>query len=159
MDATFWATVALAIFVAGLVWLKLPGKIGAMLDDRAERIRKELDEARRLREEAQVLLAEYQRKRREAEGEAEQILAIAKAEADRMTTEANEALAEMITRRTAAAEAKIAQAEGHAVAEVRARAADVAIAAARLILSDKVKGDVAGRLVDDGIATARTRLN
>lgn len=159
MDATFWATVALVIFVAVLIRLKLPGKAGGMLDERAERIRKELDEARRLREEAQAVLAEYQRKRREAEVEAEQILAVAKAEADRMTTEANEALAEMISRRTATAEAKIAQAEGQAVAQVKARAADVAIAAARLILEDKVKGAVAGRLVDDGIAAARARLN
>lgn len=159
MDATFWATVALVVFVAGLVWLKLPGKIGTMLDARADGIRRELDEARRLREEAQAVLAEYQRKRLEAEAEAEQILAVAKAEAERMTVEANDALAEMIARRTATAEAKIVQAEGQAVAEVKARAADVAIAAARIILADKVKGDVAGRLVDEGIATARSRLN
>ena len=159
MDATFWALVALLILVAGLLWMKLPGKVVALLDARAERVRKELDEARRLREEAQAVLAEYQRKRREAEAEAEQILAVAKAEADRMTAEAKEALAEMVARRTAAAEAKIAQAEGQAVAEVKARAADVAIAAARLLLQEKVKGEVAGRLIDDGIAAARTRLN
>lgn len=159
MDATFWATVALAIFIAALVYLKIPGKLTGALDSRADRIRRELDEARRLREEAQSILADYQRKRREAEAEAESILALAQAEADRMTREASTALEEMIVRRTAAAEAKIAQAEGQAIAAVRARATDVAIAAAEVLLSAKVKGEVADRLVADGIETAKQRLN
>jgi F-type H+-transporting ATPase subunit b len=159
MDATFWATVALVLFIALIVYLKVPGKVGSSLDERANRIRRELDEAKRLRQEAEAVLAEYQRKRREAEAEAAQILTLAKADAERMTVEANAALEEMIRRRTAAAEAKIAQAEGQAVAAVKARATDVAIAAARHVLADKVKGGVADRLVEDGIATAKARLN
>lgn len=159
MDATFWAFVALVIFLAVVLYLKVPTKMTAGLDSRADRIRRELDDARRLREEAQAVLAEYQRKRREAEEEASSILAVAKAEAERMTVEAGEALEEMIRRRTAAAETKIAMAESQAVAEVRARAADVAIAAARIVLEGKVVGGIADRLIEDGISAAKTRLN
>lgn len=159
MDASFFALVGLILFFALIAYMKVPGKITAALDSRAERIRRELDEARRLREEAQAVLAEYQRKRKEAEAEAETILSTAKLEAERMTTDARQALDEMIARRTATAETKIAQAEAQAVAEVRARAAEVAVAAARVILQDKVTGDVAGRLLDDGIIAVKTRLN
>lgn len=159
MDATFWALVGLILFFALIIYLKVPGKITASLDNRADRIRRELEEARRLREEAQAVLAEYQRKRKEAEAEAEAILSTAKVEAERMTTEAREALDEMIARRTTAAETKIAQAEAHAVAEVRTRASEMAVAAARLMLEEKVKGDVAGRLLDEGIAAVKSRLN
>lgn len=159
MDATFWALVGLILFLVLIAYLKVPGKITAALDNRAERIRRELEEARRLREEAQAVLAEYQRKRKEAEAEAETILSTAKVEAERMTAEARAALDEMIARRTAAAETKIAQAEAHAVAEVRARAAEVAVAAARVMLEDKVKGDVANQLLDEGIAAVKSRLN
>lgn len=159
MDATFWAMIALFVFIIAMVYLKIPAKLAGSLDARADRIRRELDDARRLREEAQAILAEYQRKRREAEAEAESILALAQAEADRMTAEASASLEEMIARRTAAAEAKIAQAEGQAIAAVRARATDVAIAAAQHLLTAKVKGAVADRLIADGIETAKTRLN
>jgi F-type H+-transporting ATPase subunit b len=159
MDATFWALVGLILFLVLIAYLKVPGKITAALDTRADRIRRELEEARRLREEAQAVLAEYQRKRKEAEAEAETILSTAKVEAERMTTEARAALDEMIARRTAAAETKIAQAEQHAVAEVRARAAEVAVAAARVMLEEKVTGDVAGRLLDEGITAVKSRLN
>jgi F-type H+-transporting ATPase subunit b len=159
MDASFFALVGLILFFALIAYMKVPGKITAALDSRAERIRRELDEARRLREEAQAVLAEYQRKRKEAEAEAETILSTAKLEAERMTTDARQALDEMIARRTATAETKIAQAEAQAVAEVRARAAEVAVAAARVILQDKVTGDVASRLLDDGIIAVKTRLN
>lgn len=159
MDATFWALIALILFIALLYYLKVPGKIGASLDKRAETISNELEEARKLREEAQGLLAEYQRKRREAEEEAEAIVAEAKLEAERMTSEANEALQEMIERRTKAAERKIEQAEGQAVAEVRARAADIAVAAARKILEGKVSGKIADDLMKKSIDEVKGRLN
>lgn len=155
----FWALISLIIFLAILVYYGVPGMIVRSLDGRADRIRKELDEARRLREEAQALLADYQRKRREAEEEAEQIVSDAKSEAERMTEEANAKLEDMIARRTKAAEDKISQAENQAVAEVRARAADLAIAAAERILSDKVKGQVADDLVAQSMDAVRTRLN
>lgn len=159
MDATFWAFVSLVLFLALIVYLKVPGKIGSALDKRADTISKELDEARRLREEAQALLAEYQRKRREAEDEAAAIVAEAKLEAERLTTEANAALEEMIERRTKAAERKIEQAEGQAIAEVRARATDLAVAAAREILGNTVKGDVANDLLGKSIDEVKARLN
>lgn len=159
MDATFWAFIGLVLFIVVIFWVKVPGKIGASLDARAKKIENELEEARRLRDEAQSLLAEYQRKRREAEQEAEDIVAEAKAEAERLTQETNKALEEMIERRTKAAEVKIANAETQAVAEVRARAVDVAVAAAEKILAKKVSGKPAEALISDGIAEVKTRLN
>ena len=81
MDAAFWALVALVIFLGIVIYLKVPGMINKSLDERAERIRNELDEARRLREEAQQLLAEYQRKRKDAEKEAGELIAAAEHEA------------------------------------------------------------------------------
>ncbi len=159
MDATFWALVGLVLFFALIIWLKVPGKVGAALDNRADTIRQELEEARRLREEAQALLAEYQRKRHEAEEEAEAIVAEARHEAERMTIEANQALEEMIERRTRAAERKIEQAEGQALAEVRARATDIAVAAAEAILAAKVKDKVADDLLAKSIEDVRARLN
>jgi len=159
MDATFWALVGLVLFFALITWIKVPGKVGAALDKRADTIRQELEEARKLREEAQALLAEYQRKRHEAEEEAEAIVAEARHEAERMTTEANQALEEMIERRTRAAERKIEQAEGQALAEVRARATDIAVAAAEAILAAKVKDKVADDLLAKSIEDVRARLN
>ncbi len=159
MDATFWAMIGLFLFFALLVWVKVPGKMGAALDDRAEGIRKELDEARRLREEAQALLAEYQRKHREAEEEAENIVAEARREAEMLTKQTEDALNELVERRTALAESKIAMAEGQAMDEVKAMAADVAISAASAILSKKVSGKVADKLISDSIEDVATRLN
>lgn len=155
----FWALVSLFIFIAIVVYYGVPGMIVRSLDGRADRIRKELDEARQLREEAQALLAEYQRKRREAEEEAEQIVSDAKSEAERMTEEANAKLEDMIARRTKAAEDKISQAENQAVAEVRARAADLAIAASERILTQKVKGPVADELLAKSMEDVKGRLN
>lgn len=159
MDATFWALVALILFGFVVAYLKVPGMITKSLDDRADKIRDELNEARRLREEAQSLLADYQRKRREAEGEADAIIAEAKDEADRLTAETNAALEDMIARRTKAAETKIAQAETQAIAEVRARAADVAVSAAEKILATKVTGSVADGILSKSIEEMKTRLN
>jgi len=159
MDATFWALIGLILFFVVIFWVKVPSKIGAALDGRAEKISKELDEARRLREEAQSLLADYQRKRREAEQEAEDIVAEAKAEAERLTEATTKSLEEMIERRTKAAEAKIAQAEAQAVADVRSRATDVAVAAAEKILTSKVGGDKAADLITASIEEVSARLN
>ena len=159
MDQTFWALVGLIIFVGIVIWAKVPGKITSALDDRAEGIRKELDEARRLREEAQALLADYQRKHREAEEEAETIVAEARREAELLTAQTEAALNEMIERRTKVAETKIAMAESQAMAEVRSRAADVAIAAAETILEAKVTGKVAEKLLADSITEIENRIN
>lgn len=157
-DATFWALIALILFFVVITVAKVPHLIARVLDDRIGKIEAELAEARRLREEAQALLVEYEQKRKEAEAEAEEIVAAAKDEAQRMTADAEKALGEMVARRTKAVEDKIVQAEAQALAEVRARSADVAIEAARLILADQVKEHGAA-LVDQSIKDVSTRLN
>jgi len=158
-DATFWALVALIIFLAVVVYLKVPGMIGKSLDDRAEKIRNELEEARKLREEAQALLAEYQKKRKEAEKEAGDIVDAAKREAEMITTEAKQKTEEYVARRTALAEQKIAQAEADAMEEVRGSAVDMALAAATKIIGDKVTGDTATDLFKKSLDEVKTRMN
>jgi F-type H+-transporting ATPase subunit b len=153
-----WVLVSFIIFVAIVLYLKVPAKVTAALDARAARIRAELEEAQRLREEAQSLLAEYQRKRREAEKEAEDIVSLAREEADRLKVESRRQLEEVIARRTRMAELKISQAEAQAVADVRAAATDAAIAAAGRILADKVTGKAASALVADSIEQVKQRL-
>ena len=129
-EAEFWVAVAFAIFVAIAVYLGMPGMIARALDSRVERIKNELDEATRLREEAQELLAEYRRKQQDAEKEAETIVLEARREGERMRAEAAAKVEEFVARRTKMAETKIAQAEAQALADVRAAAADAAVAAA-----------------------------
>ncbi|WP_068080840.1 ATP F0F1 synthase subunit B [Polycladidibacter stylochi] len=159
-DATTWAFVSLILFLALLWYMKVPSKMGASLDAQAENIKQELEGARKLREEAQTLLAEYQRKRTEAEAEAEQIVADAKVEAERLSVEAKEALAEMIARRTANAESKIAQAEANAVAEVTAHAAEVAAKAAELVVAESLQDPAASsKLLDASIKQVKAQLN
>jgi F-type H+-transporting ATPase subunit b len=158
-DNTLWAFVGLVLFLALLVYLGVHKTAFGMLDKRALAIRDELDQARRLREEAQGLLAEYQAKRTAAEREAADIVESAKAEAQRLTADAEVSIREMIERRKKAVETKIAQAETAAIAEVRAVAAEVAIQAATRVLKDKVQGDVAAGLVSKGISDVKARLN
>lgn len=159
MDATFWATVALVIFLGIVVYVGAPGMIGRSLDARAERIRNDLDEARRLREEAQQLLAEYQRKRKEAEQEAGDIVAAARREAELLVADAKTRTEEYVTRRNALAETKIAQAERDAVNEVRSRAVDLAVEAAGRLLADKVDGKADAALFKTSLADVKARLN
>ena len=159
LDATFWALVALVLFIGILVYVKVPGMITKALDDRAEKIRNELEEARKLREEAQALLADYQKKRTEAEMEAANIVDAAKREADTITAEAREKTAEYVARRTAIAESKIAQAEAEALDEVRGSAVDLALAAATRILGEKVTGKAATDLFKKSLDEVKTRMN
>jgi F-type H+-transporting ATPase subunit b len=159
MDATFWATIALVIFIGLIVYLKVPGKIAGALDQRAERIRNELEEARRLREEAQQLLAEYQRKRKEAEQEAGDIVAAAKREANHLVEEAKARTQEYVARRTALAEQKIAQAERDAVNAVRSNAVDIAVAAAARLLDERADADVKAQLFKSSLDDVKARMN
>jgi len=159
LDNTFWTMIALFIFLGIVIRLKLPGRITQTLNGRSDRIRAELDEARRLREEAQVLLAEYQRKRRAAEEEAAGIVAHARRDADQLAAESSKKIEEFVARRTAIAEQKIAQAEAQALTEVKARAVDVAVAAAERIVNAKLSGAQADSLIDKSIAEIRQRLN
>lgn len=156
--ASIWATIGLLIFIGGAVYLGLPKMIGKALDGRINKISEELDEANRLREEAQALLAEYERKRKGAEAEAADIVTAAKDEAKMLAEEAKVSLEEMIARRTKSVEDKIAQAEAQALIEVRSKSADVAIEAARVLLVDQMseQGDA---LVDSAITEVASRLN
>ena len=147
------------VFIGILIYLKVPAKMTAALDARSAKIKSELDDARRLREEAQALLAEYQRRRGEAESEAEEIISHARREAETLAEEARSRLEEYVTRRTRAVEQRIAQAETQAVAEVRGRAIDVAAAAAARILADKARGDAGDQLVGRSIGAVRSNLN
>ena len=158
-EAPFWALVALIIFFALLIYMKVPGTLAGTLDKRAAGIAKELDDARRLREEAEALLAEYQHKARDAAGEAAQIIDQARREADALGAEAKKRMADYVAGRTGMAEQKIAQAEAQAIQEVRALSADVAIAAAEKILALKVKGTTADALIARSIADVKNRLN
>ena len=158
LDNSFYALVALVIFLGLMVYFGLPKIVSNLLDKRIQQISDELASAKRLREEAAALLVEYEQKRLAAEAEAEGIVAAAKEEAERMTTAAQISLSEMIERRTKSVEDKIAQAEAQAVAEVRARSADVAIEAARLVLTEEMNNK-GGQMVDKAIADVGSRLN
>ncbi len=158
LDATFWAFISFLIVVGIAIYLKVPGMVAKALDARIAKVETELAEARKLREEAQALLDEYEAKRKAAEGEAEAIVAAAHEEAERLTAEAQAALEDMVARRTRAVEEKIAQAEAQALAEVRARSTDIAVEAARILLAGKVKED-GSALVDQSIKEVAALLN
>ena len=159
MDATFWVGAAFVLFVGILVYLKVPGMLTGALDERAKKISNDLDQARELREEAQVLLATYQRKQRDALKEAEEIIAHAKEEAMREAKQAEKKLEETIARRQQAALNKIALAEAQAENEVRDTAIEIAIAAATAVVAQQVRGDRADTLVDTAIQDLRRHLN
>ena len=158
-DAETWVALAFAVFLAILGYIGVPRLLGKSLDERSARIKAELDEAKKLKNEAAALLAEYKRKRDQAEGEAQQIVAGARAEAERMAVEAKAKVEEFVARRTQLAETKIAQAEAQAVADVRGAAADAAVAAAEKILSQQAKGELAAQLIAKGIDDVRKKLN
>src|SRR5262245_65807370 len=157
--AEFWVAVAFAIFVAFLIYMGAHKLIIDALDERAAKIKAELDEARRLREEAQSLLVEYERKKNDAEREAAGIIEGAKQEAERLAAEAKAKAEEFLARRTKLAETKIAQAEAQALADVRNAAADAAVAAAEKVLSETVKGKIADDLIGKGVAEVKAKLN
>lgn len=159
MDNTFWATVALLIFIVVTIYYKVPGLISKSLDERANNIRNELGEAKRLREEAKQLLADFQQKRKQAETDAADIVAAAKREADMLLEEAHRKTEEYVTRRTALAEQKIAQAEREAVIEVRASAVDIAVEAARKLLADKIDAKSGAALFKSSLQEMKSRLN
>jgi F-type H+-transporting ATPase subunit b len=158
-EAENWVAIGFICFVLLLIYLGAHRKIVDSLDGRQTRIKSELDQARRLREEAQALLAEFERKGREAEKEAEAIIASAKAEAERLAQEAKAKMEDFVGRRTKMAEEKIVQAEAQALAEVRSAASDAAVAAAEKILSATAKGQVAVDLLTRGIEDVRKKFN
>ena len=157
--AEFWVLVATVIFLATVWKVGGFGQLTQALDTRAERVQKELDEAKSLREEAQKLLAEYQRKQQEAEAEAKAIVKAAETEAERLKVESVAKVQDFIARRTKIAEQKIAQAEAQAVGEVRAAAAEAAVTAASTILTGQAKGGAAGALMNSAIDEIKSKLN
>lgn len=154
-----WSAVGLVIFFAILFRFGVHTMILKALDKRGETIAAELAEAKKLREDAQMLLAEYEAKRKAAEAEAEAIVAAAKDEADRLAKDAEAKMADFIARRTKTAELKIAQAEAQAAADVRAAAADAAAKAAEQVLRGQMSGKAGADLLSKSLADIRTKLN
>jgi F-type H+-transporting ATPase subunit b len=158
-EAEFWVAAAFVAFIGVLIYFRVHKLMMGAIDQRRDRIKADLDEARRLREEAETLLAEYQRKKHEADREAEAIIAGAKAEADRLALEAKGKIEDILARRAKMAETKIAQAEAQALADVRAAAAEAAVAAAEKILRETVKGSLADELIAKGVEDLKGKLN
>ncbi|MEO1280983.1 MAG: F0F1 ATP synthase subunit B [Pseudomonadota bacterium] len=154
-----WVVISFLIFCGILVYMGVPGIMAKGLDDRAERIRKELDEAKTLRDEAQKLLAEYQLKAREAENEAKSIIEQARKDAANMAKTANEALEESLARRTRMVEDKIARAEAQALSDVKAAAVNSAVRAAEEVVKKRASGGAGNTLVDQSIKSLGSRLN
>src|SRR4051812_24254895 len=158
-EPEFWVAVAFVILMGVFVWFGVHRTVLKALDHRAERIKAELDDARRLKEEAAKVLAEYKARHASAEREAQEIVTNARAEAERIAAEAKIKMEEFVARRTKTAESKIALAEAQALADVRSAAAEAAVAAASTVLSHSVKGQVADDLLTKGIGEVRQKLN
>jgi len=158
-DPETWVAVAFVILMGVFAYVGVHRTVLKALDNRTARIKAEFDDARRLKDEAAKVLAEYKTRRAAAEREAEEIVAGARAEAERIAAEAKAKMEDFVARRTKTAESKIALAEAQALADVRAAAADAAIAAASTVLSKTVKGKVADELLTKGIAEVQHKLN
>ncbi len=156
-DPEFWVLVAAVIFAAG-IWKPARKALLGSLDERAARIRAELEEAKKLREEAEQLLAQYQQREREAAAEAEAIVARARAEAERIAAQSSRDLDDALVRRQRLAEERIAQAEAKALDEIRAVAVDVAIGAAREVIVAQIDEERGAALLDAAIAALPQRL-
>ncbi len=158
-DPVFWVMIAFIGFVALLIYYGVPRAVGKALDDRAAAIRADLDEARRLRDEAHALLADYQRRSREAEDETKTIIEQAKREGEALAAETRKNLQESVERRTKLAEEKIERAEAQALSDVRTAAVESAIAVAEKILKSRVAGATADTLIENGIRDLDGKLN
>jgi len=158
-DPTFWVATAFVAFILFLVYLKVPGSIGAQLDKRADKIRADLDEAEALFKDAQDLLATYQKKQRDAAKEAEAISDHAKSEAARMLEEGRVRLTETLARREQLAKQRIAQAEAAAIDDVRIKTVDIAMDATQAVLAKGIAAAKANSLVDDAIKELPSKLH
>jgi F-type H+-transporting ATPase subunit b len=158
-EPEFWVAVSFFLFLGLVIYLGAHKKIAAALDARAASIAKELDEARRLREEAEKVLADYRRKQGDAAKEAEAIVTLASKEAEILAAETRRSMKEHFERRMKLAEDKISRAEADALREVRAAAADAAIAAAQAVIAEKLTPEAADKLVKQGIDALKGKLN
>ncbi|MBN9580730.1 MAG: ATP F0F1 synthase subunit B [Afipia sp.] len=159
LEAEAWVAVAFVILMGVFAYFGVHRTILSALDHRRDRIQKELDDARRLKDEAAKLVEEYRTRRASAEKEAQDIVANAKADAERIAAEAKTKMEDFVARRTKSAESKIAMAETQAIADVRAAAAEAAVSAAAAIMGQTVKGSVADDLIAKGIQDVRGKLN
>jgi len=158
-NTNFVVMIAFLIFIGVLIYLKVPGLLGGLLDKRADAIRAELDEAKSLREEAQTVLASFERKTREVEEQSKRIVEQAQEEAKMAAAQAEEDLKVSVARRIAAAEDQIASAQAKAVKEVRDEAVTVAVSAARAVIVKQMTAAQGNSLIDDAIATVETKLH
>jgi F-type H+-transporting ATPase subunit b len=158
-EPEFWVAVSFIIFLGVLFYFGVHKKLATMLDARALEISKELAEARRLREEAEKVLADYRRKEGEAANEAGSIIALAAKEAEMLAAETRKSVKEHFDRRMKLAEEKIARAEQDAVREVRSVAVDAAVAAAQSLIAEKLTSDRAEKLVTESIDSLKSKLN
>jgi F-type H+-transporting ATPase subunit b len=159
MTPEFWVAVSFFLFVAVVLYLGVHKRIASALDARAATIAKELEEARRLRQEAEKVLADYRRREDDAAKEAEAIISLAAKEAEILAAETRRSMKEHFERRMKLAEDKIARAEADALREVRAAAADAAIAAAQAVIRENLTPEAADKLVKQGIDALKGRLN
>lgn len=158
-NTNFVVLIAFLVFVAVVFYFKVPGMIGGALDNRASGIKAELDEARALREEAQTLLASYERKQKEVQEQAERIVAHAKTDAADAAEQAKLDLEKSIARRLAAAQDQIASAEAAAVKEVRDQAVTIAVAAANRVIAKQMTAAEGNKLIDAAIAEVEAKLH
>jgi len=158
-NSDFIVLVSFILFLSVLAYFKVPGMVNKMLDDRAAGIQSELDEAKSLQEEAQSLLASYERKQKEVQGQADAIVAAAKQEAEAAAAQAKVDLEKSIARRLAAAEEQIASAEASAVKEVRDQAAVIAVAAAREVIAKQLTAADGNKLIDSAIEEVGAKLH
>jgi F-type H+-transporting ATPase subunit b len=158
-DPEIWVAIAFMVFAAGLIYLQVPGKVLALLDQRSDAIAKELEEARKLRAEAEAILADYKRRAENTDAEAAAILEQAEREASAYAKEARAAFDETITRRMAIAEQKIKLEEDNARKQIRAQAAELAVAAAERLMEQKVSGAVAENMISASLDRIKKRLH
>ncbi len=158
-NTNFIVLLAFILFIAILVYMKVPSKIGAMLDARADGIRSDLDEARALREEAQSLLASYERKQKEVQEQADRIVANARTEAERSAQASKDDIAASIARRLAGAEEQLESARAAAVKDVQNRAVTVAVAAAKDVIAKQMDASRANALIEESIATVKAKMH
>lgn len=158
-NTNFVVSIAFVLFIGVLVYLKVPGLVAGILDKRADDIKSEIDEARALREEAQAILASYERKQKEMQEQAQKIVATAKDEAKAAAKQAKVDLKSAIARRLQAAEDQIASAEASAVKEVRDTAVSVATTVASEVIASKMSAKDAGGLIDAAIKEVGAKLH
>jgi F-type H+-transporting ATPase subunit b len=158
-NTNFVVLLAFILFLGVLIYFKVPTLLAGMLDKRADGIKSELEEARSLREEAQTLLASYERKQKEVQDQADRIVTAAKAEAEEAAKQARADLAKSLERRIAAAEEQIGSAQAAAVREVRDQAILIAVAAARDVIAKQMSKEDGNALIDSGIAEVDAKLH